>query len=53
MDSTEGEVLVWKRASKENKIVKNLEKVTQMLGHVVTDYTKKTEKNLRKMKKRF
>ena len=54
MDSTEGEKLVWKRANPENnKMVKNMEKLLSIFGHCVTAYGKKTEKEIKKMKRKF
>lgn len=50
-DSTEGEILVWKRVSPNNAVMRNLEELTGMLGHAVYEKSKKIEKQMKRMKK--
>lgn len=50
-DTTEGEVLVWKRVSLNSPMMKQLEELTGMLGHAVYEKTKKMEKQIKKMKR--
>ena len=50
IDSTK-EVLYWQKASKENLITESLKQATELLGHVISIYSKDMEKQLNKLKK--
>ena len=50
-DSTEGEILVWKKVSPNNRMIRSLEELTGMLGHAIYEKSKKVEKQFKKMKK--
>ncbi len=50
-ESTEGEVLVWKRLSSNNRMMRSLEELTGMLGHAVYEKSKKVEKQIKRMKR--
>lgn len=52
-DSTEGEILVWKRATPDNKMVKSIENLINIFGHSVTNHGKRVQKQLKKMKRNF
>ena len=43
----------WKKVSPNNKVMRNLEDLSKMLGHAVHEKTKKIEKQIKTMKKRF
>jgi hypothetical protein len=45
------EELIWKRASLDSPLMKNLEEVTGMLGHVVGVYAKSLNKQIKHLKK--
>jgi hypothetical protein len=50
-DSTEGETLVWKKVSPNNRMIRSLEELTGMLGHAVYEKSRKVEKQFKKMKR--
>jgi hypothetical protein len=45
------EELIWKRASLDSPLMKELESVTGMLGHIVGTYAKSLNKQLKHLKR--